>query len=383
MLTNLRIRNFRMLEDLEIPKLGRVNLIVGKNNSGKSSILEALRLYTGKASPELMRRILISHDEYYDFNQNSNIENTNNWHGLKNLFTNREFPENENTFISIASEEGNLIKIEYVFYYIKEEPVIDNEGDIIDITSRRVIINQSELSTIEETSLPTPAIRITLKSGRNTLLDLNEDNRKRPLSVFWLLNAGDSLKCSFVSTTFSSTESLAKLWDQITIGPNEDIVLDALKIIDENIERLAFVESENRTGRLAIIKLKNSDTRIPLSSMGDGMSRILQLILSVFSAKDGLLLIDEFENGLHYSVQEEVWRIIFQLAKDLNIQVFATTHSWDCIESFTKAAVSSPEEGILLKVSKSKLTSDNGKIIATIYDEEALKTVTASALEVR
>ena len=113
------------------------------------------------------------------------------------------------------------------------------------------------------------------------------------------------------------------------------------------------------------------------------MSRILQLILSVFPAKDGVLLIDEFENGLHFSVQEEVWRIIFELAKKLNIQVFATTHSWDCIESFTNVAVENSEDGVLLKVSKSKLTSDNGKIIATVYDEEALKTVTASALEVR
>ena len=68
---------------------------------------------------------------------------------------------------------------------------------------------------------------------------------------------------------------------------------------------------------------------VPLGSMGDGMLRVLQIILKVFSAQGGFLLIDEFENGLHYSVQEKIWALIFKLAEQLNIQVFATTHSWD------------------------------------------------------
>jgi AAA15 family ATPase/GTPase len=113
------------------------------------------------------------------------------------------------------------------------------------------------------------------------------------------------------------------------------------------------------------------------------MLRILQLILAVFPARGGFLLIDEFENGLHFSVQEEVWKIIFMLAKELDIQVFATTHSWDCIESFTKVALSVPDNGVLFKMSRSRLTSDNGKIIATVYNEAALQTITASELEVR
>jgi AAA15 family ATPase/GTPase len=382
MLNNLRIKNFRMLEDLEISKLGRVNLIVGKNNSGKSSILEALRVYSGNANPELLRRILISHDEYFNFTPPQNTESNNNWYGLRNFFTNREFPVDDNTFISITSNDSTLIKIEHIFYYIKEERVTDENG-IIDFISRRIIIKKSELSNIEQLYQPIPAIRITLKSGKDTTLDLNDDNKKLSRTLFWLLNSDNQLTHSFVSTTFSSAESLAKLWDQITLGPNEDIVIQALRIIDSNIERLAFVENEDKSGRLAIIKLKDSDIRIPLNSMGDGMSRILQLILSVFSARNGFLLIDEFENGLHYSVQEEVWRMIFKLATNLNIQVFATTHSRDCIESFTKVAVESPEEGLVMKLSKSRLTSDNGKIIATVYDKFELETITASDLEIR
>ncbi|MCX7093971.1 MAG: AAA family ATPase [Methylobacter sp.] len=390
MLTNLRIKNFRMLEDLEIPKLGRVNLIVGKNNSGKSTILEALRLYASKAHPKLLREILQGHDESFNIDADSNIDNQEqNWYGLKHLFPNRKFPTDDNSYISIVSDEKSLIKIEPVFYYLKEDQETNADGDIIDIIHRRITIKQSEFSGVEDLTELVPAIRVTLGSGRSALLDLAGDMRKSITSIHWrFMDDPGSPKSSYVSTALLASEALAKLWDQITLSPNEDTVLRALKVIDPQVERLAFIEDRNRyssrdNSRLAIVKLKNSDDRIPLNSMGDGMSRILQLILSVFPAKDGVLLIDEFENGLHFSVQEEVWRIIFELAKELNIQVFATTHSWDCIESFTNVAVENSEDGVLLKVSKSKLTSDNGKIIATVYDEEALKTVTASALEVR
>lgn len=390
MLNNLHIKNFRMLEDLEIPKLGRVNLIVGKNNSGKSTVLEALRIYKGGANPSLLRDILIGHDEHFNLDSDSVGEGLEqNWRGLKHLFTNRELSLAENSSISVTSNQKNLLKIDYVFYYLKEEFETDEDGDVIGRSRRRIIVNPLEFEKTEDATEIVAAIRITLASGRTAWLDLDDDMRKPNQNLSWrIMNEANSQNCSYVSTEFLSSESLAKLWDDITLSPNEDVVLSALKIIDDSVERLAFVENRDRPSprsniRLAIVKSKHSDARIPLNSMGDGMSRILQLILSVFPAKDGILLIDEFENGLHFSVQEEVWRIIFKLAKELNIQVFATTHSSDCIDSFAKIAVESPEEGVLLKISKSRLSSDKGKVIATVYDESELKTITASDLEVR
>ncbi|MGZ0080590.1 hypothetical protein CWO84_00915 [Methylomonas sp. Kb3] len=380
MLTNLRIKNFRMLEDLEIPKLGRVNLIVGKNNSGKSSILEALRIYAGDANLELLSAILNEHDESYSLDRTSLDGSIKNWLGLKNLFPNRKFPSSENINISLSSNEKNLLKIEYIFYYFKDESDIDEDGQ--PFSTRRRVIVKPDLSNVKDSALLYPAIRITLESGKNTIQELEET--KNQFSTFWLLNSKlYSFGLSYVPSDFLSSEQLSTLWDEITLSPYENIVIKALKLIDDRIEKLAFIESHQNNSRFAIVKTKDVENRIPLSSMGDGMSRILQLILSVFPAKDGILLIDEFENGLHYSVQEEVWRIIFQLAKELNIQVFATTHSWDCIESFTKTAIESPGDGILLKVSRSKLTSDNGKIITTVYDEAELQTITASELEIR
>jgi AAA15 family ATPase/GTPase len=107
-------------------------------------------------------------------------------------------------------------------------------------------------------------------------------------------------------------------------------------------------------------------------------------LLKIYPAKNGILLIDEFENGLHYSIQEKIWGYIFDLAEKLNIQVFATTHSWDCIESFSKVAREKKNiEGVLFRVGKSIRTSDNGKVIATVFDEDQLYNITQSDVEVR
>ena len=118
--------------------------------------------------------------------------------------------------------------------------------------------------------------------------------------------------------------------------------------------------------------------------MGDGIIRLFQLALRLFEAKGGLLFIDEFENGLHYSVQEEAWKVIFHLSKELDIQIFCTTHSWDCIESFSKVATQEKDiEGLLFRLGSSSVGDDEGKTTVTIFDEDDLEILTQSQVEVR
>mgnify|MGYP003887959019 CR=1 FL=1 len=112
--------------------------------------------------------------------------------------------------------------------------------------------------------------------------------------------------------------------------------------------------------------------------------RVLQLALKIFPAKGGFLLIDEFENGLHYSVQERIWHLAFEMAQRLDIQIFATTHSWDCVESFSEVARSRSDiDGVLFRVGRSVRTSEQGRVIATVFDEAALHSITQSDVEVR
>jgi predicted ATP-dependent endonuclease of OLD family len=108
------------------------------------------------------------------------------------------------------------------------------------------------------------------------------------------------------------------------------------------------------------------------------MNRLFGIILSLVNAKDGLLLIDEFENGMHYTVQTDAWRAVFKLASRLDIQVVATSHSWDAIEAFQKAASESPEDGVLIR-----LTRKGDDIVPTVFREDELAIATRDRIEVR
>lgn len=113
--------------------------------------------------------------------------------------------------------------------------------------------------------------------------------------------------------------------------------------------------------------------------MGDGINRILSIILAMVNCEGGVLLIDEFENGLHHTVQEQLWKVIFSLADQLDIQVFATTHSNDCIRVFEEVLNSSEDyTGKLIRLER------EGTMIKTVdIDADELEILTQHNIEIR
>ncbi len=113
--------------------------------------------------------------------------------------------------------------------------------------------------------------------------------------------------------------------------------------------------------------------------MGEGMNRMLGIALALVNAKDGMLLIDEVDTGLHYSVLPDLWKLIFEVAHRLNVQVFATSHSKDCVEAFQQAADNNKdEEGILVR-----LEVQDGEVVPVTFDERMLNIATREHIEVR
>src|SRR5207249_2533959 len=144
----------------------------------------------------------------------------------------------------------------------------------------------------------------------------------------------------------------------------------ALRLIAPGVEglNLVSVPMSSRGERNPIVKVEDIDEPLPLSDLGDGMQRMFGIALALVNAKGGLLLIDEIENGLHYSVQPDLWGLIFQVAGRLNIQVFATTHNWNCIEAFQQALQENNQnQGVLIR-----LESKKDGIVATLFDERKL-----------
>ena len=378
MLNSLKVQNFRLLESFQVKKLGQVNLIVGKNNSGKSSVLEALRIYAGNANGELLFKIAEGHDEKYELDEEEHMFDTAL--PFEDLFTGRQFPENDNgIIIGEADSIEKDLQINHGFFAEEEITVTDEKTEEKRTKIKRIVINSSDFDGIQEEDVKD--ILIIKKEHRTSIVDFN---RPRFYSRRFSSET-NAVPCSFIPTQFISMNELAKEWDAIALTDGEDIVKDALRIILPEFENLTFIDGDRRRNRrLAKVKISNLSRPVPLNSLGDGMLRVLQLVLKIFSAKRGILLIDEFENGLHYSVQEKIWKLLFELSKDLNIQIFATTHSWDCIESFSKVAIDYKNvEGVLFRMGESVRKSDKGKVIATVFDEEQLYNITQSDVEVR
>jgi AAA15 family ATPase/GTPase len=142
------------------------------------------------------------------------------------------------------------------------------------------------------------------------------------------------------------------------LTPNEELVIKALQNIEPMIQRIASVSFQ--LGNSFVFKLAGSDQRVPIGSMGDGILRILGLTLAIVNAKNGILLVDEIDTGLHFSAMYDMWKLIYETAKQLNVQVFATTHSRDCWESLAEIAESENdlEDGIIVhRIEKEKSNS--------------------------
>lgn len=366
MLPSLHIRGFKGFSNLRIERLGRVNLIVGKNNVGKSSLLEAIRLYAVQGAPDTLLQVLWNRDELRSWTSNKRVA---------------VLPQDPNP-TAFARLFHDCYEISDVRLPISIGPV-DESGTTLTIELKR---EWSEKSRAGRPIIPFfhgPRWVLETRHG-------HEDRGKIWLDLVWdvdyrrrlrnpLGRRNEELQSIMVPPSGFGDERLGWLWDSILEADLEDAVVDALRLIDDRVERLYFVMDEFRTSdRVAVLKLKDIPGVVPLRTLGDGMSRVLGVLLAVARSRGGIALIDELENGIHYAVQPAFLKILFKVASALDVQVFATTHSWDCIAAFQEAATEDHQDGFLVR-----LTREDTEIKATIFDEGLLTVVTRQEIEVR
>ncbi|MDY6993794.1 MAG: AAA family ATPase, partial [Pseudomonadota bacterium] len=122
-----------------------------------------------------------------------------------------------------------------------------------------------------------------------------------------------------------------------------------------------------------------NSTRVPLGILGDGIRRLLGLAVFLVKSAEGYLLVDEIDTGLHYSTMEDMWRFVIQTANRLNVQVFATTHSSDCVRALAWLQQDEPElaEYVVLHRIEADATQ------STRYSAEELEIAARHHIEVR
>ena len=348
-LESLEINRFRAFDHLKIERLGRVNLVVGKNNVGKSSLLEALWLYANQGHPVIVWKILEARDE-------------------------GRGPE--------RSPQPRILMGE-------DQGVEDYVGSAKRLFHRVSDVDQQYTAQIGPSSVENRTLTISLGTESvnrletapvlKTHIDKQKNSYKLDVGSY-RLQEGNGERCVMVTANGLDALTLEKFWDSVALTDLEDDVLSALRLIASNVERVNMLTGrKRRNARTPVVKVAGVSEPLPLKSLGEGMNRMFGISLALVSARNGMLLIDEIESGLHYSVQPNVWRLVFEVARRLNIQVFATTHSWDCITSFQQAAREyEQDEGILIR-----LTEKKGEIIADSFDENELEIAAREEIEVR
>jgi predicted ATPase len=378
MLHSLHIKNYRNLKELKIDSVDQVNLITGKNSTGKSTILEAIAIYASRGDMNYILQLLGERGEY--FKQLYSYDTMSNIYSLSSLFTGRTFnfdtessvliseTIDSSTFSAKNLTSDKSIGLRFVKYV--DEVQKNEQGNSI--------IGKKILSDCEsqEASNCKLGFEITV-DGKHAMLVNIETPFTRRLGYKNLFTPD---KFQFIRIGNIDDAINGKLFDSIALTSKEQHVIDALRIVEPKTERIAFVADENSQVRNAAIKLSETAKVFLLKSMGDGINRILTIILALVNAEGGFLLVDEFENGLHYSVQEKLWKIIFKLAKLLHVQVFVTNHSRDCISGFEKV-LNSPENTTKGKLIRLDNVGGSIKVVEFLPDE--LKVADEQEIEIR
>ena len=372
MLTSFFVSNFRLFRRLELSQLGRVNLIVGKNSSGKTALLEAVRLYASNGDLDVLVGLLTSRHEFWKQMPPRNIVTPPSEAAVRHLFYGHKLPEigEEGIRIGVSDSRKSQLRLTIAAYRMEHK-----EGEI-----RQTRIDfpalSDDLSDIQRALVVEDADAVLNK------IDLLEYTHER-FRAYRHRGIPNNRRCpmQIVSTQVIGTSELASLWDSTSLTDLEHEVIAGLKLLEPGITGLAFVEDEenNRNNtRIPIVKRRDYPEPLPLKTQGEGIFRLFHIVLALVNARDGILLVDEFENGLHWSVLPKVWDVVFRLSEKLNVQVFATTHSSDCVRGFESAWKEHIDAGAFFR-----LDAKDGDVKATAYDCETLSDALEMDVEVR
>ena len=312
MFERISVNNYRGFNDVTVGGLGRINLVAGRNNAGKTALLEAVWLLCGAADPRMavnnhVVRLVRTHGEQPSWMAETYWKPF--FHGLDTgrsltvsgyhesvgdmkleIAWERSRKTSRKTEISRAGGNGTLEKGPYSLKFTYTDP---NAGRIA--------------SEVRETP---------------DQFEFDKKDDYVPFDSAILLPGSGDVRDDAVR--------LGQLRKQ-KLG---DGFLDALRVIEP---RLQHAEDNASSGVPMIHVDVGLPELVPLPVMGAGMTHLARIILAVASVRGGVVLVDEIENGLHHSILPDVWRAIGKAAERFNVQMFATTHSFECIEAAYEA----------------------------------------------
>ena len=355
MIRKFTARNFRCFRDFEIEPLARLNLIVGESNVGKTALLEAIFMLCGPNSPD------------FSFTVNSvrcaNDSDESSWKALEWLFHKTQ---------TAAAVELSSVDVQQ-----------RNRGlrICLDEPAERALAPAGTGGNFQSHAKGSAVLK---RFKELALTYTNHEGREFPSRA---VKTPEGIKATlakvdarppvwYVHTQGRLSDDHARFFSDLAEAGREDELLSPLKVIDPRFERIALLYPTDGPMLYADIGL---EILVPLPYMGGGVTNLLSWLLAIKAAEDGTVLIDEVENGLHYSALADVWKAIDAAARDSNVQVFATTHSWECVVAAQNAFAECGDDDFRLH----RLERRDGDIVAITYDQEQLDSAMEFNFEVR
>ena len=304
MIDNIRIQKFRGIKDCTIDDLKRINLFLGYNNCGKSSVLDATFIYAGSTNPRLP--ITINWTRHY---MNSGPESIRlNFYRL-----------NTDEDILMEGIYGKTKRSVVIRYGEHMSPVLQapspdamsGNDKIYTLSLKTEIKNDEGTAETYDTAIHFSSSH----PGKTQIKDAPNEYREK-------------LKCLYLTASEPYHDN-AKHYSVILANKQEKFVIDILKEIEPNLKDIVLAGNE-------LLVDIGFDKRIPIQVLGDGIRKLLSLIISIYYCSNGILLVDEIDNGMHYKSMPAMWRAILKAAKEYNVQLFATTHNIDSLQTLCK-----------------------------------------------
>ncbi|WP_285819713.1 AAA family ATPase [Bacteroides acidifaciens] len=344
MFYKIEIERFRGIKYASIEGFKQINLFFGKNNCGKSSLLESLFLASGLSNPLLPINVNFIRgynktrleDLKLDF---YNLDSTQPIHIRLENKEKRDLKinilEQNKKNVSLKTEDANILSnVEEERYGLKFDFKIDNES----YTSQ-------------------------LRFDSPATTDVTQIIAEQYKEV---------LRCIYLGPKYDFNASIQGL-KNILQNKDEHFIIEGLKIMEPRVKDFIFTDKE----MFVDVGLSK---RIPINMLGDGARKIVSLLTSVYDCKDGALLVDEISNGFHYSVMQNLWKILINAAVKNNTQLFITTHDMDSIKGLRNAAI---DEFNNLVTAFKLLKASDDELKAYHYSLESLDYSINQEIEVR
>lgn len=329
MISSIRIEGFRRFDVFGLENLGRINLFMGANNCGKTTALEAIHLLTSQASTEALAQTLWRRNGTVTPFRRVNQTNYNS----------SVWP----LFYGAASEVDTT-------FGLSSQGL--NSG--ARLTARISDRLQDECEDIQGTDFEDSGMALLLEGDPEPVvtavpIDYSGNATKRALD--WnkrrqLNHLKNNPKSISLTSSALNAFDLVAMWNDIVLTPDEERVIRILASLDDGIDRIApqfSGEHHQDTGRSHagfVVKYKGLTNLLPFENFGSGIWRLFSLAVAIIHCRNGTLLVDEIDSGLDHSAQSIMWRMLLSVAQEFDVQIFAATHSIECVNTLAEEACS-------------------------------------------